>query len=226
MNRLRFILGLVTGLILIAQPSWATRAYVTDSLEITLRTGPGLERKILAMPASGQPLEVLGTEGDWSHVRMVKAQGDSIEGWVLTRYVSTRLPWKVRAETLGAENASVKERLVHVEKELNELTAREQNLIRQLKEQSEALQTVQADYDSLKHRAANYLKVEAAYQENRSALESAQADVQRLTEELGELRSSKSTRWFLTGALVLLAGLIIGLMLGRQQKRRRSSLYS
>jgi SH3 domain protein len=226
MNRLRFILGLATGLILITQSSWATRAYVTDSFEITLRTGPSMENKIIAMPASGHPLEVLGSEGDWSHVRMVKADGDSVEGWVLTRYMSTRLPWKVQAETLSTENASVKEKLVRIEKELNEVTGREQDLVRELKERSEALQRARVDYDSLKRRAANYLKVEAAYQENQATLETAQADVQRLTEELGKLRYSQRNRWFLTGALVLLVGLMIGLVIGRQQKRRRSSLYS
>jgi SH3 domain protein len=226
MKRLRLILGFIIGVVLIAQSSWGTMAYVTDSFEITLRTGPSLERRIIAMPASGQPLEVLRAEGDWSYVRMVKPQGDSLEGWVLTRYLKDNLPWKVQAENLGAELASVKERMVHIEKELNEVKSREKGLVQELKERREALQKIKADYDSLKHRAADYLKVEAAYQENRSTLETAQADVQKLTEEVGKLRSSERTRWLLTGALVLLIGLIIGLVIGRQQKRHRSSLYS
>lgn len=226
MKRRQFILGLTVGLCLMTQFSWATKAYVSDSFEITLRTGPSIENKIIAMPSSGQPFEVLGSEGDWSHVRMVKADGDSVEGWVLTRYVSTRLPWEVQAKTLSAENASLKEKLAHVEKELNEATNRERDLTRQLKERSEALQRARADYDSLKSRAADYLKLEAAYTENRSTLQTAQADVQRLTEEIRKSRYSQRNRWFLTGALVLLVGLMIGLVIGRQQKRRRTSLYS
>ncbi|MCK4785449.1 MAG: TIGR04211 family SH3 domain-containing protein [Desulfobacteraceae bacterium] len=225
MNGLQFILGLTLGLCLMVQSSWATRAYVSDSFEITLRTGPSIENKIIAMPSSGQSLEVLDAQGDWSHVRMLKADGDSVEGWVLTRYVSTRSPWEVQAKSSKAENASLREKLAHIEKALKEATGREEVLSRELKENTEALQRARADYDSLKHRAADYLKLEAAYKENRSTLETTQADVQRLTEELRKLRYSQRNRWFLTGALVLLVGLMIGLVIGRQQKRRGSSLY-
>jgi SH3 domain protein len=225
MNRLRFILGLVFVLFMVTQSSWATTAYVSDSFEITLRTGPSIENKIIAMPSSGQSLEVLDAEGDWTHVRMRKADGDTAEGWVLTRYLSTRLPWEVQAETLNAENASLREKLAYAENGLKEARAIAQDLTRKLKENTKALEDVRAEYDSLRRRAADYLKLEAAYEANRSKLETAEADVYRLTEEIKQLRSSKRNRWFLTGALVLLSGLIIGLVIGRQQRRRRSSYY-
>jgi len=108
--------------------------------------------------------------------------------------------------------------------QLKEATVREQDLARKLKENTEALEDVRAEYDSLKRRAADYLKLEAAYEANLSKLETAEADVNRLAEEVKQLRSSKRNRWFLTGALVLFSGLIIGLVLGRQ-RRRRSSYY-
>ena len=40
----------------ITQQGWATKAYVIDSFEITLRTGPSNENKIIAMLFSGRPL--------------------------------------------------------------------------------------------------------------------------------------------------------------------------
>jgi len=177
------------------------------------------------MPLSGQPVEVLGSEGDWSLVRLPKPGGDSVEGWVLSRYLSTRLPWKAQATSLEAENASLKERLARTEKELSEATGRERSLARELKEHTEALQKVQAEYNSLERRSADYLKLESEYKQNRSTLETTQAEVERLTEEVNRLRSSQRNRWFLSGALVLLFGLIIGLLIGRQQRKRRSSYY-
>ena len=224
MNRMRFILGLVFLVLMVIQSSWAATVYVSDSFEITLRTGPSIENKIIAMRSSGQPLEVLDAQGDWTQVRMHKPDGDPVEGWVLTRYLSARLPWEVQAETLNAENASLKEKLAYAEMQLKEATVREQDLARKLKENTEALEGVRAEYDSLKRRAADYLKLEAAHEENRSKLDTAEADVHRLAEEVKQLRSSKRNRWFLTGALVLFSGLIIGLLLGRQ-RRRRSSYY-
>ena len=224
MNRMRFILGLISVLFMVAQSSWAATVYVSDSFEITLRTGPSTENKIIAMPSSGQPLEALDAQGDWTQVRMHKPDGDTVEGWVLTRYLSARIPWEVQAETLNAENASLKEKLAYAEMQLKEATVREQGLARKLKENTESLEAVRAEYDSLRNRAADYLKLEAAYEANLSKLETAEADVHRLAEEVKQLRSSKRNRWFLTGALVLFSGLIIGLVLGRQ-RRRRSSYY-
>ena len=225
MRRYRFILGLVFVLFMVTQSSWAAKAYVSDSFEITLRTGPSIENKVIAMPSSGQPVEVLDAEGDWTHVRMRKADGDTLEGWVLSRYLSTRLPWEVQAEALSVENASLREKLAYTEKGLKETTAGEQELATKLKETTEALADVKAEYQSLRRRAADYLKLEAAYEANLSKLETAEADVKRLTEEIKQLRAFQRNRWFLTGALVLLSGLIIGLVIGRQQKRRRSSYY-
>jgi SH3 domain protein len=57
----------------VAQQGWATKAYVTDSFEITLRTGPGNENKIIAMLFSGRPLDVMSTQGEWSKVRVLEA---------------------------------------------------------------------------------------------------------------------------------------------------------
>jgi len=222
---MRFMLGLVFLVSMAAQSCWAATVYVSDSFEITLRTGPSIENKIIAMPSSGQPLEVLDAQDDWTQVRMHKPDGEIVEGWVLTRYLSTRMPWEVQAENLNAENASLKEKLAYAENRLKEATVREQGLADKLKENTEALEDVRAEYDSLRHRAADYIKLEAAYEANRSKLEAAEADVNRLTEVVTELRSSKRNRWFLTGALVLLAGLILGLVLGRQSRRRRSSYY-
>jgi len=47
----------------IVQEGSATKAYVTDTFEITLRTGPSSENRIIAMLFSGHPLDVLNTQG-------------------------------------------------------------------------------------------------------------------------------------------------------------------
>lgn len=72
--------------------------------------------------------------------------------------------------------------------------------------------------ETLKRKADDYLKLKAAY-------EITQKTVQMLSEENENLRSSQINKWFAIGALVLLCGLMIGLMIGRQQKKYRSSSY-
>jgi SH3 domain protein len=55
-----------------------------------------------------------------------------------------------------------------------------------------------------------------------SALEDSQKKVTVLSSENDKLRSSERRKWFITGALVLLCGWLIGLVRGKKQRRRRS----
>jgi SH3 domain protein len=57
---------------------------------------------------------------------------------------------------------------------------------------------------------------------NEAALKAARAELEALRNEQEQLRSSQMNRWFATGALVLLCGLLLGVMVGRQQKTRKS----
>jgi len=94
----------ISGFLGIAQTGWATEAYVTASFEITLRTGPSNENKIIAMLFSGRPLDVLSTRGEWSQVKVLDSDK---EGWVLSRYLVTRLPWEVQAKKLQEDSVSL-----------------------------------------------------------------------------------------------------------------------
>lgn len=71
MKRILCLFGLMVLFILCATSSWAEKAYVTDRFKVTFRSGPSLENKVIRMLPSGQELQVLDTQGDWSHVRVV-----------------------------------------------------------------------------------------------------------------------------------------------------------
>ena len=81
-----------------------------------------------------------------------------------------------------------------------------------------AFHKIQYDYTKLKKESADYLKIKAAYDSIKT-----RTDV--LSRENEVLKSAQTNKWFATGALVLLCGLMIGVVIGRQQKKRRSSLY-
>ena len=71
MVRCGFFWSIVLGFCLTGQWSWAEKAYVTDSLKVTFRTGPSTENKIVSMLSSGQPVEVLESQEKWTHVRLL-----------------------------------------------------------------------------------------------------------------------------------------------------------
>ena len=226
MNKYRFLLYFIAmGLCLISQSVWASRAYVTDTFTVTLRTGPSLQNKILAMLSSGKPLEVLNSKNDWSHVRVLGQKEKNREGWVLSRYLITRTPWESQAGQLKKENALLKEKLAKTEKERNEISQKSKEVSGQLKTNTDALLKTQKDYKYLKKGAAKYLDLKTRYELAESALKTNQDAVKHLTLENEKLKSSKRNTWFASGAMVLLVGLIIGLIMGRRQKKRKSILY-
>jgi SH3 domain protein len=222
MKRLQIIVLIVLVLCVIGQSSWAAKAYVTDSFEITLRTGPSVQNKILTLIGSGEAVEVLESQEEWTHVRVLGGREDAIEGWVLSRYLETRLPWKTQAESLKKENARLKEKLAQGENKWSKSMDVEQKLSKELGDKINALNRLKEKYESLKRGSAEYIKVKAAYDVTLSLLETAQGDVQGLTKENESLKSSQRNRWFAMGALVLLCGLMIGVVVGRQQRKRKS----
>jgi len=212
------------GMCLIGQTgAGAGNSYVTDSFQITLRTGPSIQNKILIMLNSGQPLEVLETKDDWSHVRLLNRE-ENTEGWVMSRYLITRQPWENQARYLERENTALKNKLSVVEKEYREVSGREQETTGMLKEQTGAFDALQRKYEVLKKGSADYLKLKEELDTTNSSLKIAQKRVEDLTRQNDILLSSQRNRWFGMGALVLLCGLLIGLMMGRHQKKPRSTV--
>ena len=225
MYRCQFISSVVLALCLVSQQSWAEKAYVTDSFKITFRTGPGVENKIISMLSSGQPVEVLDSIDDWSHIRLVEGGEPAKEGWVLTRYLVSRLPWELQASSLIAENTRLKEKLTLVQKKLVETGRGEQDLALELRKSTEALQKLEKEYASLKEGSAQYLDLKSTYDATRSELESTQKQFQALAKENDRLKFSQRNTSFAVGALVLLTGLIVGVVFGRRQKKPPRPVY-
>lgn len=222
MKTLSMMLLFISGFFGITQQGWADKAYVTDSFEITLRTGPSNENRIIAMLFSGRPLDVLGTQGEWSQVKVLD---DGKEGWVISRYLVTRLPWEVQARKLKEDLVSLNGKLNRVQKEFADESQQRQGFAAEIKRKTEELEALSKEYLELKKGAEGYLSLKTLYEAAEKNMKTAQAELSKLTAENENLKSSQHNRWFLSGALVLLCGLLIGGIAGRQQKKRRS-LYS
>jgi SH3 domain protein len=220
MNRVATVVAIVVGVLSFGQEGWASKAYVTDSFEITLRTEPSSQKKIIGLPVSGQPVEVLDSQGEWSLVRLLG--GTDKQGWVATRYLITRQPWEMQAKALKQENTELEARLDQVERELNEKVEEGQALKTKLEEATGSLESLRGDYESLKRESEGYLKLKEAHGIVQARVKRLEEEVKRLTGEKEDLASSQVNRWFAIGALVLLCGLMIGLIVGKQQKKQRS----
>lgn len=225
MKKQLYIILMISISCFVVKNAWAERAYVTDFFEITLRTGPTTQNRVIAMPLSAQAVEVLETQEEWSLVRLLEGSQKDLEGWVKNRYLITRIPWKLQTESLKGENSQLREMIGDLENRLNDATTSKQNLTKDLKEKISTLKKLEDDYKELKRGASDYIRLKTQYDAATVSLESIKKTAQALTKENEKLKSSMSIRWFATGALVLIGGLVIGLVLGSKQKKRKSLYY-
>lgn len=222
---LRLVFVVLCGVFLMSRLSWAETAYVKDTVLITFRTGPSTQHAVIARLSSGQPLEILGIDGNWSHVQLVEDGEATKEGWVLSQYLITRQPWKMQAQTALEESTEFKQKAADLEKKLSEAIHRGQELTVSLEDTAVTLAELRGEHESLKEGAAGYLELKATHTATQSELETTQLELGELTERYEELRGSENWKWFGTGAGVFLSALVFGIVLGRQQRKRRSSYY-
>jgi SH3 domain protein len=201
---------------------WAA-TYVSDKLEVPLRTGPGPREKIVGMLQSGQTVEVVSEENGWSNVRSVGGNSDNT-GWILSRYLMNREPWENHVHRLERDNAALREQVAPLTERVQDIKSKNSDLTAALQEKTNELESLKNRYASLSKDASGVLELRQRFQETQSNLTHAEAELAQISEENNLLRSSHRSRWFLTGALVLLAGLLIGLLIGRRDKKRRSSI--
>ncbi len=202
----------------------AETRYVSDELGITLRTGQSTQHQILRMVTSGTPLEVLETNEESGYTRVRTPQ--DVEGWVLTRYLMDHpsaqdqlADAKKKLARLEDENKNLKERLNAVSGDKTSLDKEKRGLLAE----NNKLQT---DLDHIRKTAASALAIES--EKNRLANETnkLETELQAVQLENQSLKDRSNREWFVRGAGVVIAGILLGLILPKIRFRRRSSWNS
>jgi SH3 domain protein len=196
-----------------------TTRYVTDSLKLEARSGPGVDNRILRMLESGTPVQVLEDSEGWSRVRL---PGDD-EGWILTRFLMDNPPARGRLASVSAALDSAREEVTTLEAQLTRLGTENDDLrqsVFALETKATALATELAE---LKRTAGAAV---ALRDENRKLLRDSKLLQERydtLDREHITLRHARNRDWFVAGAGVLLGGILLGLVIPKIRWRRRKS---
>jgi len=205
------------GVVLAALPAFAETNYVSDEMHITFRSGPASDHKIIKLLVSGQAVEVRQKEGEWALVRLP----DGKEGWVLHRYLTPEEPCDKVLERLSASHATLTDRADILDKENSSLKSRNKTLADDLATTQADLQKTQTALNKLKKESATYLALKAEHQKSAGQLTEQTRRVDALEKELAKAKNNY--KMFITGACILVLGLVIGL-LSRTQKRKSSLL--
>ncbi|MDT8387746.1 MAG: TIGR04211 family SH3 domain-containing protein [Thiogranum sp.] len=199
----------------------AETLYVSDELEIQMRTGKGNQYRILRMLPSGTQLEVLESDKEEGYSK-VRAPG-GVEGWVLTRFLM--------------QQPAAREKLAAAEKKVARLELENRKLKASFDEAQEARGSTEKErgaldrqnrqlnqeLEEIRRTASSALAIDAENKELKSGIVAYERQLQTLQQENTGLKDRTARDWFMVGAGVVLLGMVIGLIIPRIRWRKKSS---
>ncbi|MFA5516220.1 MAG: TIGR04211 family SH3 domain-containing protein [Desulfuromonadales bacterium] len=208
------ILILMTMLALTSvSPVWAETLYVSDEMVVMLRSGESEKHKIIKMPKSGTPLEVLQAGEEYHFVRAP----DGTEGYVLKQFLTNRTPKALVIARLEREREKLQNQLQQLQTRQSELTTnlaasrQEHSTVETTRIQLEKdLAALQEQHRELRDKSAHV--VELAHERDQLEEQNNQlaSEVGTLRQEMESTLYTGAIRWFMAGGGVFLTGWIIG----------------
>lgn len=210
-----FLSLLVTGTAL------AETRYVSDNLEITMRSGKGTSYGITRMLRSGTPVDVLeeDEETGYTHVRVKGGK----EGWVLSRFLMKGQAARDRLAAAEKNLAELELENRKMETGMAALTEEKAALEKELAALDGQTRNVSQELSEIKRTASSALAIDAENKDLKGRVVSVERQLQTLQQENEGLRDRTARDWFMVGAGVVLLGIIVGLIIPRIRWRKKSS---
>jgi SH3 domain protein len=205
-------------LILFSTPVLAENKYISDTVKVTMRTGPGNDRKIISLLRVGTQVEVVQPGDEWTLVRLANGK----EGWVINRFLTDKTPSDIELNLLKGKYEALRDSASKMQEKYSLLKAENEKLITEFAVSRKKLQKTTNDYEALKTDSKEFLKLQSEFKAASSKLAEQTKKAEKFEDELTKLLWNQNIKWFLSGAGVLILGFIIGFSTKRQ--RRRSSL--
>jgi SH3 domain protein len=188
--------------------------FITDRIEVGLRSGIGIEQKFIASVKTGDRVEVLEGDQNWTKVKLPTGA----VGWVATRFLvdQVRTATAMDPKTLE-ELKGVKDQNLALSKQLESTKQEREKLLKENEEGKKALQDLQQEKQSRVTPELNQLKArndQLAKQIN-ELKQQATSNQQREKNQ----RLNEQIWWFLSGSGVLFIGLILGWLASRGKKK-------
>lgn len=204
--------------LLISTTGYAETRYISGIIQITLRTGPGIDHRVIAMIRSGQEVEIINEGEEWTQIKLLNEK----EGWVLTRFLTEKKPRSIILEKAEQNNKNLTLQVTKLLEENAKLKEGKKQIQSELSHSKKMLAKVAKSYEILKEESSDFIEIKTKYKKSASDLDEQIKKANRMEEELKRLQLHNNIKWFLSGAGVLLFGFLVGLSAKRQ--RRRSSL--
>jgi SH3 domain protein len=209
------LLIIVPAAHLSAQSMW-----VSDEFEVMLRTGPSTNNAIERMLPSGTALEVVERDDDAGYALVRTAAGT--EGWVLTRYLMNEPSAREQLEALTRRLTNANATGTSLTSQLDAVKGEYDSASRQIASLEGENRRLEQELAEIKRTAANVLSISDQNKELREQLANTEIQAAALEQQNRELTGQTTRYWFMTGAFVLVVGMVLGIWLPRIRWQRRS----
>ena len=199
----------------------AESRYVSDTLEITMRSGKGTSFGITRMLRSGTKLEVLDEDKKTGYTKVRTKTGK--EGWVLTRFLMKTPAARDRLATAEKRLAELELENRKLETSMAGLKEEKVTLSKNLGSLDSESRKVSQELAEIRRTASSALAIDSENKELKSRVVSLERQLQTMQQENEGLKDRTARDWFMVGAAVVLLGIIVGLIIPRIRWRKKSS---
>jgi SH3 domain protein len=201
----------------------AETVYVTDNLNLSLRSEENNTSKVIKLLPTGTPLTIVEENKGTGFARV--RLHDGTEGYMPIRNTMKEPPSRSQLDvanknlaSLQAENASLKAELNTVKESITPGSTLEQSLARERDMLSREL-------SELKKTAASTVELKNQRDELQERVVNVERELQQFKLENQALQDTTNQDWFLYGGLLSLVGVILGFILPKLSWRRSRSSW-
>jgi SH3 domain protein len=191
---------------------WAKTMYITDRIELSLRSGTGLEYRTLTMVKTGDRVEVLESDKNWSKVKLA----NGTVGWVNTFFLVDQIKAAVPSDSkIQDELRGLKEANQNLVREKEILIQEKNSLLKEVEEAKN--QTHPQEKNSRISHELTALKLKNEQLDKEVALYKKQ--IEQFSQKETGGGTEEKVKWFLIGSVVLVMGLLLGWLMSRSRRK-------
>ncbi|MDG6777451.1 TIGR04211 family SH3 domain-containing protein [Thiomicrorhabdus sp. zzn3] len=200
-----------------AETSGSTTRYITDSIEVPMRSGPSYKHRIKRMITSGQSVQLLEVNPEgWARIEYKGS-----DGWMPAIMLENQPVARVRLAAQIEKTSAVETKYNELKQELDTLQTRFDGISSELKTVKQEKFELNQKFNHLKEVSSNAVQLDEQNQEMKARLSRLEDENAIMREQIDQSDDAIKRQWFLTGGGVLLLGLLLGRFFRVPKKRQK-----
>lgn len=195
--------------------------YVTDQLNVMLRSGTSTRHQIIQQVPTGTSLTVLQTDPQSGYSQVRTPSGT--EGWLLTRYLTDKRPPRIQLAAAEKKLSALENTVTNLRQQLSAATQKSGGDSKKISDLTLQNNTLTQQLAELRRVSGNAVQIADENSDLKSRITELEREGQLLRQENASLKDRSKRDWFIVGAIVVVASMLFGILLTRIRWRKRSS---